>query len=616
MKATEEDDSDPLLGSRRIERQKREEKERFGGLATFNVELQERKLDENAGPIHGETSAEKTDTEMGFASYRSSVSSATKWLGFVTAVWVQSISGNNYTFSNYSAALKTLMGLTQLELNNLSVAKDVGKAFGLLAGLASDKLPTWVILLIGSVEGLVGYGAQWLVVSERIKPLSYWQMCIFLCMGGNSTTWMNTAILVTCIRNFRRNRGPVSGILKGYVGLSTAIFTDLCAALFNNDPASFLLMLAVTPFAVCLTAMLFLHEVPPSSSSSEDNRDSRYFWVVNAVAVCVALYLLAYDFIPNPSNLLSLIFSVILLILLASPLAIPAYAFFTAWASKPDLVASESGPDPNTRSDEPLLRQTAADDTQHKPEVAAAAAEVVEAKRRPVLGEDHTIFDAMVTLDFWILFVSFLCGVGTGLAVMNNMGQIGLALGYVDVSIFVSLTSIWGFFGRIGSGMISEYFIRKAAIPRPLWNAASQILMAVGYILMAIAMPGSLYIGSTIVGICYGVRLAVTVPVASELFGLKYYGLIYNILILNLPLGSFLFSGLLAGLLYDMEATTTEGGGNTCVGAHCYRLVFVIMAIACVIGFGLDILLSIRTKNLYTRIQAGKKTKRVVDGTQ
>lgn len=113
---------------------------------------------------------------MVFASKRSSVASATKWLGFVTAVWVQCISGNNYTFSNYSDALKTLMNLTQLELNSLSVAKDVGKAFGLLAGIASDKLPTWLILLIGSVEGLVGYGAQWLVVSERIKPLSYWQV--------------------------------------------------------------------------------------------------------------------------------------------------------------------------------------------------------------------------------------------------------------------------------------------------------------------------------------------------------------------------------------------------------------------------------------------------------
>lgn len=113
---------------------------------------------------------------MGFHQTSSISFSATKWLGFVTAVWVQAISGNNYTFSNYSDALKTLMSLTQLELNNLSVAKDVGKAFGLLAGLASDRLPTPVILLIGSIEGLIGYGTQWLVVSGRIQPLPYWQV--------------------------------------------------------------------------------------------------------------------------------------------------------------------------------------------------------------------------------------------------------------------------------------------------------------------------------------------------------------------------------------------------------------------------------------------------------
>lgn len=132
---------------------------------------------------------------------------------------------------------------------------------------------------------------------------------------------------------------------------------------------------------------------------------------------------------------------------------------------------------------------------------------------------------------------------------------------------------------------------RKAGMPRPLWNAASQILMAVGYILLAIAMPGFLYIGSVIVGIYYGVRLDITVPTASEIFGLKHYGMVYNVLILNLPLGSFLFSGLLAGILYDMEATMTKGGGNTCVGGHCYRLVFVVMAGSCVVGFGMDLLL-------------------------
>lgn len=410
--------------------------------------------------------------------------SAWKWLGFVSAVWIQTISGNNYTFSNYSDSLKTLMNLTQLELNNLSVAKDVGKAFGLLAGLASDRWPTPVILLIGAIEGLVGYGAQWLVVSQKIQPLSYWkvfmhalislfhssksqqfqqktlnfnyllQICIFLCMGGNSTTWMNTAVLVTCIRNFRRNRGPVSGILKGFVGLSTAIFTDLCSALFTDDPSKFLIMLALIPFAVCLAAVFFLREIPQSASDDveAEKEETRYFAVFNIVAVVVAVYLLAYDLVGSTNQVVSLVFAVILLILLASPLAVPVYAFVKSWR----LVWFEA----DMEKQEPLLKDDKTKKTEtEKTEVVVKEAVAVE-KKRPEIGEDHTIVEAMGRWDFWLLFVSFLCGVGTGLAVMNNMAQIGLALGHADVSMFVSLTSIWGFFGRIISGSVSEHFLK------------------------------------------------------------------------------------------------------------------------------------------------------------
>lgn len=525
-------------------------------------------------------------------------------MGLVTGVWVQCVSGNNYTFSNYSDSLKNLMGLTQLQLNNLSVAKDIGKAFGLLAGLASDRFPTSILLLIGSIEGLVGYGAQWLVVRQSILPLPYWQMCIFLCLGGNSTTWMNTAVLVTCIRNFRKNRGPVSGILKGYIGLSTAIFTDICSALFADDPASFLLMLAVVPAAVCTASMVFLREAPPAADEDADAEgESQYFGVVNAMAVVIAVYLLVFDIsgAAGSGGLVSKGFVMVLLLLLAAPLAVPIYLWFKAAVG----VKGVQG-----INEEPLLNPSVAVEEVEGGSMLENSGDGV--KRQPALGEEHTIKEVLRTLDFWVLFVAFLCGVGTGMAVMNNMGQMGVAAGYTDVSIFVSLISIFGFFGRIGSGTLSEFFVKKAGTPRPFWNAASQILMAVGYIVMALALPGSLYIGSIIVGICYGVRLAVTVPTASELFGLKYYGLIYNILILNLPLGSFLFSGLLAGLLYDAQATKKTTGGNTCIGAHCYRLVFVIMSFACVIGFGLDVLLALRTRRLYMKLCSSNKSKKTM----
>ncbi|XP_068640687.1 protein NUCLEAR FUSION DEFECTIVE 4-like [Aristolochia californica] len=522
-----------------------------------------------------------------------------KWMGFVTAVWVQSISGNNYTFPNYSNALKSLMGLTQLQLNNLSTVKDGGKAFGILAGLASDRVPTAVILLIGSIEGLIGYGAQWLVVSHRIRPLPYWQMCIFVCMGGNSTTWMNTAVLVTCMRNFQNNRGPVSGILKGFVGLSTAIFTDLCTALFSKSPSSFLLMLAVIPAVICLTSMVFLHEVDPAAvETAEEREESRYFAFFNVAAVVVAVYLLLFDVTGKHGPVLYRAFAAVLLALLASPLCVPIYTAIKFPQTRGKTTDLE-GKGIEVVPVSPTQQSVGSKQEQQKGGRAA--------KKKPDIGEDHKLLEAARTFDFWILFLSFLCGVGTGMAVINNLGQIGLALGYADVSIFVSLTSIWGFFGRIGSGWISEYFMKKAATPRPVWNAASQILMAVGFIVMAMALPGSLYIGSILIGIGYGVRLAVTVPVASELFGLKYYGLLYNILILNLPLGSFLFSGLLAGFLYDAQATRTAAGSNTCIGGHCYRLVFIIMTVVCFVGLGLDVLLAFRMRDLYYKIRMRTK---------
>jgi hypothetical protein len=115
-----------------------------------------------------------------YSSYRGI---SKKWVGLVTAIWVQAISGNNYTFANYSAALKTVMQYNQQQLNSLGVAKDVGKSFGLLAGLLADYLPTWAILLIGAIEGFLGYGAQYLVVSQKISPLPFWQVRCWACFS-------------------------------------------------------------------------------------------------------------------------------------------------------------------------------------------------------------------------------------------------------------------------------------------------------------------------------------------------------------------------------------------------------------------------------------------------
>nr|GMD25654.1 protein NUCLEAR FUSION DEFECTIVE 4-like [Ipomoea batatas]GMD28684.1 protein NUCLEAR FUSION DEFECTIVE 4-like [Ipomoea batatas] len=97
---------------------------------------------------------------------------------------------------------------------------------------------------------------------------------------------------------------------------SSLLICDLCSALFADDPARFLLMLAVIPFVVCLVAIVFLREVPPASTPTVEIAEAKYVWVINVVAVVIVVYLLAFDLTRRHGCVLSQVFAAILLILL------------------------------------------------------------------------------------------------------------------------------------------------------------------------------------------------------------------------------------------------------------------------------------------------------------
>jgi MFS family permease len=133
----------------------------------------------------------------------------------------------------------------------------------------------------------------------------------------------------------------------------------------------------------------------------------------------------------------------------------------------------------------------------------------------------------------------------------------------------------------------------------------AQIMLIFVHLMFASALPGTLYVGSVLLGLCFGVHFSIMVPTASELFGLKHFGMIYNFLTIANPLGSFLFSGLIAGYLYDREAAKDESGSGTlykhtvCTGAHCFRLTFYVMACVCSVGVVLTFVLTYRIRRVY-----------------
>uniref|UniRef100_A0A804M1N0 Uncharacterized protein n=1 Tax=Zea mays TaxID=4577 RepID=A0A804M1N0_MAIZE len=107
---------------------------------------------------------------------------------------------------------------------------------------------------------------------------------------------------------------------------------------------------------------------------------------------------------------------------------------------------------------------------------------------------------ALIKADFWILFFSLLLGSGSGLTVIDNLGQMSQSLGYEETHISVSMISIWNFLGRIGGGYFSEIIFKDYVYPRTIALGIAQVLMAIGHFNFAMAWPGTMYIGTLLVG--------------------------------------------------------------------------------------------------------------------
>lgn len=549
-------------------------------------------------------------------------------MGLAAAVWLEISAGNAYNFPLYSSTLKSVLGFNQQQVTILGVANDIGENLGLLPGIACNKFPIWAVLLVGVFACFLGYGVIWLAVSQTVSTMPFWLLFVALVVGTNSNAWFGTAVLVTNMRNFPLSRGTVAGILKGYVGISAAVYTVIYSLILGQSASELLLFLTLGIPVICLAMLYFIR---PCTPSGEDSSVHVHFVYTQAASIVLALYLLAvtvvYDVV-SLSDAISYILLAVMIIFLVSPLAIPVkMTIFPASASKLKPLAGSSGhlvqgDEVSNQSDLSISQQSVQGEDQTEPlitpvpsasdidsfydgddssdvETLLAVGEgAIKKKRRgPRRGEDFTVREALVKADFWLLWTVYFLGVGSGVTVLNNLAQIGVSFGVDDTTILLSLFSFCNFVGRLGSGAISEHFVRSRTIPRTLWMTCTLIFMVVAFVLFAWAFSGTLYISTALIGVCYGFQYALMVPTASELFGLKHFGIIYNFMLLGNPVGALLFSGLLAGYVYDDEAA--KQGSSTCYGPECFRLTFLVLAGMCGLGTVLSIILTSRIRPVY-----------------
>ncbi|XP_057743849.1 protein NUCLEAR FUSION DEFECTIVE 4-like [Arachis stenosperma] len=547
-----------------------------------------------------------------------------KWVVLVATIWIQAFTGTNFDFSSYSSELKSVLQITQLQLNYLSVASDMGKVFGWCCGVSLLYFPLWVVLFMATFLGLLGYGFQCLLIKQLIS-LPYFLVFLLCLVAGCSICWFNTICYVLCIKHFPSNRSLALSLSISFNGVSAALYTLIANAITSSDDTLYLLLNAIVPLLISAVVLVPILQQPQPQPNSADmiRRDSLVFLCLNILALVTGLYLLFLYSLSSNTTIARVILvgaGFLLVLLLFLPVIVNSreWSCLTSPACYPllnsrfNLINLDGGGGDDDDYDDDLHKELIENEDNYSRNRSSVIVRekccfdtVLLKDQLKVLGEEHSTKMLMHRWDFWIYYMAYLCGGTMGLVYSNNLGQISQSLGHnSQTKTLVTLYSTCSFFGRLLAAA-PDFLNRKIHFARTGWFAAAVVPMTIAFILLAITGSiEALRMSTALIGLSSGFVFAAAVSITSELFGPNSVAVNHNILITNIPIGSCLY-GLLAALVYDSNADGASRDTmwlrqmTMCLGRKCYLETFLWWCCISIVGLVSSFVLYFRTRHAY-----------------
>ncbi|KAE8652751.1 uncharacterized membrane protein YMR155W [Cucumis sativus] len=545
-----------------------------------------------------------------------------RWFTIFASFLVMIGCGSPYLFGTYSKLLKTKFNYNQTQLNTLGFAKDLGSNLGVFAGLFAEVAPPWLLFLIGLTLNFFSYFMIWLSVTDYVPKPELWLMFFYIYISANAQNFPNTVVMVTNVRNFPDQRGIILGLLKGFVGLGGAIFTQIYYSIYGNlDPSHLVLLLSWLPSTVYFLVFLSIRIIQAPKYPHERKVFYHFLYIAITIAIFILfLTITQRNTVFSHGNYIGGV--VVIVVLISLPLLIAIKEEFFLFKL-------------NQQTKDPSVVSIPVQKLEEIPETSLPLS-LSNNLSNPQRGEDFSILQALFSIDMTLIFIATISACGSSVAAIDNLGQIAESLDYPpqSVSVFVSWISIFNFFGRVCSGFVSEYFMSKHKLPRPLFFGLSQLLTCIGLLFIAFPHAKSVYVASLIIGFGFGAQTPLLFTLISDLFGLKHFSTLLNCGQLAVPFGSYLMNVHVVGRFYDMEAirigNVKNGKGLTCKGAHCFSESFIILVGVTTFGAMASFVLAYRTREFYkgdiykryrdeqmwVKLKDDQHTKKVDDGSK
>ncbi|WFD36718.1 hypothetical protein MCUN1_003605 [Malassezia cuniculi] len=482
--------------------------------------------------------------------------------------------GSTYVFSSYAPQVQERLHLSGMELNVLGVASNLGLYIsGPLWGRFVDKNGPKGAILSGAVCTLLGYGLLSVTYSQRWVDVPLLLLALYMLLTGiGNQAALCGAINVQAKSWGGNNRGTAMAIVLSTFGLSAFMYSTVSRVFFDGNVGGYLAALAIGSSISFVIGSLMLRVVPPDEHALQEEWEGFDSAHDNADEESER---------PRPRRMRS-----------SSELSGSAEAF------------SRENRD-QTSSEDPF-----GEDTPYRNEV--------------------TGFALLQEVDFLLLFSLLGLISGAGLVLINNVGVITYALWdsahrelaerSLEVLVKkdklqqiqatqVSLISIGNASGRIIIGLLSDFIVSSTQ------DSSSRTILLILVALLALfsqvlaAWPDTitnvhrlLYVSGT-TGLMYGTLFGLCPVLVFEWFGMDGFSQNWGWMSWGPVLAGNVFN-LLFGYVYDSHVSSKSHSHTCHLGEECYRSVFVMTSLGCVLALIIAVVLVMRRANgVYARVQ-------------